>query len=301
MRQLFLISTVALGLVACTEEEVPDSDWSIYTQIIEKSPPDATDIARCTSINEPSLAGDCALTVALTSAKDQKLPFHSHCPQVPQGLWREECHFVAAEKARSAGEIDVAIELCEKSGRFAPDCSFHLWQRAMRTLAKRVVLDDLTAQQETMHALHARWSERVGHMSDFDSMFWRKLFRAVWDGVARVDPSICEALRPDLQIQCELGAQIHLDQAMRASLRSETWAGAFCATELSGMAALSQLPDAFPELERFPEHPAHLRVVKGFHHAHCTNGELPPHPDPPRRALKKRVPQDRTIAPTQSK
>jgi len=264
------------------------------------------DLSRCIALEDPSLAGDCALTVALGLARPDGRDAHIHCAEVPEGLWRQECHFIAAERARSSGQVKAAIKLCEQAGRFAADCAFHLWQRAMRTLAKRIVLERMAEQQPRMRNVHARWAKRVGHISEFDAIFWRKLFRAVWDGVSRVDPAICTILDPDLEAQCRLGAQIHFHHAFRASLRSEAWTAAFCAGEPPAVSELPALADAFPGLGRFPDHPDHQRAVAAFHKGQCVDGVLPPHPDPPRaildaRTLKTKAAQDRTSAPTQAK
>jgi len=303
MRALPAILAVLLGTLGCVEEP-PASDWTVYTEIVGRQPVERRDLPRCQALQDPALAGDCALTVALGLAEVEGASAHTRCAAVQVGLWQDECHFIAAERARSRGKLDAAIKLCESAGRFAPDCAFHLWQRAMRTLAQRVVLDDLDDHQIQMRRVHARWAARVGHISDFDSMFWRKLFRAVWDGVSRVDPAICTQLDPDLAERCRMGALIHLDHALRASLRNEAWTTAFCALQVPSISALTALPEAFPELDRFPTHPAHQAVVDAFHTGHCKLDSLPPHPDPPRRSISDRSApeaQGRTAAPTQSR
>lgn len=305
MRRAAAIGLMVLHPLACSDP-VPDPDWQIYQQIVEQSPAQATDLPRCTALADPSLAGDCALSVALGLAESGAMDALESCAAVPESLWREECHFIAAERARSAGEIDTAIALCEQAGRFAADCAFHLWQRAMRSLALRIVLETMNEQQPKMRSVHARWSKRVSHISEFDAIFWRKLFRAVWDGVSRVDPDICASLDPDLAKQCQLGAKIHLHHALRAAQRSEAWSTAFCAGQPPPVSALITLPEPFPELDRFPDHPLHQAQVAAHHKATCEGGPPPPHPDPPRaildsRTLKPSSTQGRTEPATQSR
>ncbi len=316
MRPLPAILALLLCATSCTQsppadkltEAAPQGNWAIYTEIVGRDPKLLEDLPRCTAMDDASLAGDCALTVALGVAKAQGIAPQTHCSKVPEGMWKDECFFIAAERARSSGKVDLAVKLCEQAGRFTPDCAFHLWQRAMRTLAKRIVLSTMVDQQDQMRTVHKRWAKRVGHISDFDDMFWRKLFRAVWDGVARVDPGICSNLEPDLAERCVLGARIHLDHALRASLRQEAWATAFCEGDAPAVDTLGELPEAFPELNRFPAHPLHQATVESFHQTRCTTGKLPPHPDPPRRVMTdrpsgpaKQQGQGRTDAPTQSR
>jgi len=282
-RRLPILVAVSV-LIGCTTAP-PKADWAIYSEIIATRPAQITDLPRCLDLADPALAGDCALSVALGTAAAEGLLADAYCLEVPEGIWRSECYFIAAEKARSTGHPDQAIVLCGQAGSFAADCAFHLWQRSMRSMAKRIVLSEMHSQQDQMRRVHDRWSGRVDHISEFDSIFWRKLFRAVWDGVSRVDPEICGSLDADLLQWCRVGAKIHLDHALRASLRNDAWTSAFCAQAAPQIDDLLKLPEAFPELGRFPPHPAHQAVVDAFHRGQCQSGQLPPHPDPPRRTI----------------
>lgn len=305
MTRLATIAALALIPLACIDTEARP-DWQIYAEIVEQRPAQASDLVRCRSLQEITLAGDCALSVVTGLAKQEGTSIHERCAEVPDGVWREECFFVGAERARSKGNLPLAIQLCEKSGQFASDCAFHLWQRAMRTLAKRIMLQTLAEQQPQMRAFHARWSERVGHFSGFDAIYWRKLFRAIWDGVYLVNPEICSQLDADVQEHCLFGARIHLDHAIRASLREPEWSELFCAGQAPKVSALMALPGGFPELDRFPDHPVHQATVDGFYQGICARQGMPAHPDPPRRKLSEREQaaestQERTEPPTQAK
>jgi hypothetical protein len=303
--RLTTIAALALIPLACIDTG-PRPDWQIYAEIVERRPAQVSDLVRCQALQEQTLAGDCAFSVVMVLAKQEGTSIQSRCAEVPEGVWREECFFVGAERARSGGDLPLAVQLCEKSGQFASDCAFHLWQRAMRTLAKRIMLETLAEQQPRMRSLHARWSELVGHFSEFDSIYWRKLFRAIWDGVYLVNPEICDQLDPDMQGHCLFGARIHLDHAIRASLREPEWSEQFCAGSAPRVSALMALPGGFPELDRFPDHPAHQATVDGFYRGVCAGESMPAHPDPPRRKLteRERAPpatQERTEAPTQAR
>jgi hypothetical protein len=291
-----------LSLLGCGERG-PDADWKIYTQIVQKRPAVAEDLPRCTALADLTLAGDCALSVVLSLTEQDGTGLHMRCGKVPAGVWRAECRFIAAERARSAGKVKLAIRLCEQTDSFASDCAFHLWQRAMRTLAQRIVLQSMAEQQPKMRSLHSRWFERVGHFSGFSAIYWRKLFRAIWDGVYLIDPDICSQLDPDIEPHCLLGARIHLDHAIRASLREESWKQHFCAGTAPSVAELKHIPGGFPELDRFGDHPAHQAVLTEFHAQACADLPMPKHPDPPRRKLteRERPAQDRTAPSTQSK
>lgn len=303
MSQRLASGICAISLACSMSSSQPD--WQVYAQTIAKESPTEADMRTCDTLQDRTLAGDCSLTIATRLSRQGDVPLQTSCPQVSPGVWQEECYFVAAERARSAGQVPTAIKLCQQSGQFAPDCAFHLWQRAMRSLAQRIVLETMAEQQDRMRSQHQRWSERVGSFSNFDSIYWRKLFRAIWDGVSRVDPVICDVLDPDLIPKCRIGAQIHLDHAIRASLRQDEWGAAFCATQSPKVSELQRLPSGFPELDRFPDHPFSQGIVDTFHRAHCAGEPLPDHPDPPRRKMTTRErsapDQDLTAPPTQSK
>jgi hypothetical protein len=276
-----LIVALWMGSAGCHLADRPD--WAIYEDVVTRSPHRRGDFADCARLVDPNLRGDCAMLVALGVAAEERRAPDTHCGEVPEALWRDECHFLAAEALRKRGNTDAAVQACRAAGRFASDCALHLWQRASVALVKRHGHGRLADMAEPARRMYTRWEARVGDFSDFRTRFWLKVFRQLWSEPRPVDAHLCAELGAELQPKCVAGAGVVLDQALRVSLSDPKWAEAFCASEAPSSGGLSALPNPFPELARFQAHPGLDVVVQTFHQSFCDRGGVPPHPDPPGR------------------
>ncbi len=280
MRPLSIVAIAVAPLIGGCARETPQ--WEVYAEIVaDPSPDPERDIPRCLQLTDPDFAGDCALTVALRGAQSASQAPDTWCDAIPADPWGFECRFQAAEVLRSNGETDRAVALCRQAGRFARDCALHLWQKAVHTLARSTEPADLVTVIPSARRMHARWLARVGQYSDFDSLFWRKFFRVVFNSKTRVDVAHCDPLPDDLMKRCQNAVVVILDQALRTAAGKARWRAAFCDSPSPTLATLVTLPDAFDRLTTIAPHPHLDAFIAEFHTPVCTQSRMPPWPDPP--------------------
>lgn len=105
-----------LLLLACGPEPDP------VQQALEAG----ADLASCEAVQFAELAIPCRVTVAARAGGlgDVALA-EAACAGVPEGLWREECHFRAGEELGRAGFTDRSLRFCARAGDFARNCITH--------------------------------------------------------------------------------------------------------------------------------------------------------------------------------
>lgn len=181
-----------LLLLACAPS--PTHDHATYQAVVAAPSGDvAADLARCATIADADLAGDCALVAAA-----------DHCDQIAPGLWRDECWFQAAEAANRRGDATAAIDACGAAGRFAPECTYHLWRQAAKVASDpdpAVALAAITPAREA-------WLERLGPETvwtgvtlpgecpdrQVDALFWCVFWTEEMGVVPTPDLRVCDAL-----------------------------------------------------------------------------------------------------------
>lgn len=183
------------------------TDRDTYAALLADGTSDpAALLDRCATIRDADLAGDCALVLAMRTAGQRKEPIANYCPRVPEGTWRHECWFMAAERARRDGDEAVAADLCTRAGPFVDDCGQHLWQTAVRTQARRHAGAPLVTLLEEAGRIHDAWSPLLAGSTDFEERFWSRVFQNAWEVRPVIDPTACDDLVPTQATRCRMAA-----------------------------------------------------------------------------------------------
>lgn len=83
-------------------------------------------LSSCAEVAFAELAIPCRVGVAAEAGKAGDVAVAEEaCGLVPEGLWREECHFRAGEELGKAGHTDRALRFCARAGDFARNCVTH--------------------------------------------------------------------------------------------------------------------------------------------------------------------------------
>ncbi len=168
-------------------------------------------LATCETIEEDTLAGDCALHVVMVEARRPGGRPSRWCAAVPTGVWRDECWFVAAESARRARNVEESARFCMESGAFRDDCAQHLWQSEVHGLIHRRGSRAFAAILPSVELVYAKWAPLLAEQSDFDARFWAKFFQNGFEGQGGfVDLSDCDRLPADHVQRCvEAGLEMY--------------------------------------------------------------------------------------------
>lgn len=90
-------------------------------------------LARCDQEAFAELATTCRVQAAARfGATGDSERAHAVCAEVPEGTWREECHFRAGEELGHAGQAIAGLEHCAAAGRFGRNCLTHTAWRMPR-------------------------------------------------------------------------------------------------------------------------------------------------------------------------
>ena len=184
----------AAALAACAGPSDRDRYRAALADPEQRSP------AACAGLRDASLAGDCGLVVAQRRLEAGEAA-EVACAPVPEGTWRSECWFVAAEAAAVRDLDGRAAALCRRAGSLDEDCAQHLWQGALHALTRRPG-GDLVALTDSAERLHRRWAGLLTWTTDFDARFWAQAFQgAALSG--GFDPARCAALLEPAAGRCE--------------------------------------------------------------------------------------------------
>lgn len=205
------------------------------------TPDDA--LARCQRIRERSLRGDCSLVAASRAAQPV-----AHCPQVPAGVWQEECWFIAAEAVNRLGEVGQAAELCQRAGRFRLDCAQHLWQTPVHRLIHSRGAAGFSAALPEATALHDAWAPVLAAQSDFEGRFWAKFFGNGFEGQGLpITTRWCAPLPATHHAACRGAAAAFLARELGPAVEHPDRLLAFCQLSSPGVAAVRRWIDAEPD------------------------------------------------------
>jgi len=172
----------------------------------------------CLSMADPDLAGDCALVVVNRAVRGAAGDPLMLCPQLPEGLWRDECWFEMAEISKRKDRAQ-AVALCDRATLFRDDCRQHLWQGALKKLVDRHGVRGLGQGLERAQAMHDDWATLLNEGDQHSFRFWRRYYQAGLGGMSPLDLTVCDAL-PDLHRERCLEAGIaswttHLEDALQ--------------------------------------------------------------------------------------
>jgi hypothetical protein len=176
-----------LGLALACGAVAPGAGDAARAYAAVLDDPAAADPAACEGLADPALAADCAVVVAGRRIATGVDP-DAACGRVPDGAWRDECRFAAAEATLRAGDPDGAAALCRGVGTFRDACAQHLWDGALAGLWR----GDAPTWASTLpaaDALYADWDARLGDVTDLDDRFWRHFFRYGFDATGGPPPN----------------------------------------------------------------------------------------------------------------
>lgn len=215
-----------LWMLGCGAEPVPDAE--VYRAVLSDrdGPVDAA-LRQCLSIQDAALKGDCALSVA-----GRAQPPGSACPDVPAGLWREECWFVAAEMVNRAGDSTRAVSFCQSAGRFQNDCAQHLWQTPVHRLIHQRGAAGFATALPQAEALYAAWAPLLAQDTDFESRFWLRFFGNGFEGQGPpITLEWCTPLPQQHHDSCHRAAAVYLERELGPAVENTGQLDAFCAIE----------------------------------------------------------------------
>lgn len=122
---------LALYLGACGDDDAPTSDPGAADDPVSRAlaaPPTTPEEAleACADIPFPEMATTCrveAAAFAATGGDDANAS--AACADIPEGTWRQECHFRVGEELARAGYAVAALRHCVQAGRFGRYCLTH--------------------------------------------------------------------------------------------------------------------------------------------------------------------------------
>ncbi len=182
------------------------SDREIYQSVVTHvGPGNQALVARCQQISDVDLAGDCALAAVRTNIRGSADDAKQWCPLVPDGAWRDECFFVAADSANLRGEPDAARLLCNAAGAFAMGCRRHQLQEELGRIVQRDIGEDFGVIEQAAVAARRRWA--IHSNADGEQRSWVHLFRSAHEATPPIDIGRCAAVSPANRDACEEGAR----------------------------------------------------------------------------------------------
>ncbi len=180
-----------------TEPGIHEQMENYQAALSEEPGPPEPRIQACLELVDPDLAGDCALKAARRAIRHGHGNAPELCPLLPEGLWRAECWFEAAELAGKRSAPD-AIVLCDQAAPFVQDCRQHLWQGELKRLVDETGPSGFGGQLARAQAMHDAWEALLGEGDEFEFRFWRRYYQAGLGGMFPLDLAVCEPL-PALQ------------------------------------------------------------------------------------------------------
>jgi len=185
--------TLLLALLwGCPPAPVSDD---AATQALAPWPDDPTALlARCEAEPFPELATTCRVQAAARLAGLGKADqADATCAQVPEGTWRQECHFRVGEELSQVGKVAEAAGQCGHAGWFAERCITHAAWRMHRSGEVDPSSPDAALQRDRdllLVAVQAGLSAHAdaGVAGEGRDVFQAALGRALYRGQGRADP-----------------------------------------------------------------------------------------------------------------
>lgn len=245
--------------MSCAPQPARDVDRYTDALALADSDPEAA-MSVCRQILDEQLGPECAQVVALRAPKSFG-GAGRWCPEVPEGIWRDECWFMSAEASRKAGQTRYAAELCLKSGRFVDDCAQHLWQGEVHELIAGLGPQGFADRLPEAEALYQEWAPLLHANTDLSTRFWDKFFGNGFEAQGGVDLAWCEGLAARGEA-CVAAGLAYLERDLGPKLSQARSTEAFCALED---------PDAIAISAWFPNRPDPRldRVIRDRHAELC--------------------------------
>ena len=122
---------LCLALLGCRSEPTP-ADPAAHA--LAPWPDDPIELLeRCATEPFAEVAITCRVQAAAKlGAAGKSRAAHAVCGEVPEGTWRDECHFRAGEELGHAGQAVAGLEHCALAGWFGRNCLTHTGWRLPR-------------------------------------------------------------------------------------------------------------------------------------------------------------------------
>lgn len=211
---LFACGTQPAGVSQLTVE---NPDLSAYLQASEETDL-AQGLAHCHKIQAPDRLGECVAFQVQQGARNQPDLAEQACGDLPDGLWKDECHFLLAEAITVAEEPVPAAAACRKAGRYFQPCFMHLLNAHAGYLRSSIPVEKVFGAYEI--ALDLAGPEAP---ADFRHRAWSLFFRSEAVSGPTLDPASCEALA-EYGPACRSGLREALSRALSKSMREASTA-----------------------------------------------------------------------------
>lgn len=219
-----------------------------YTAVLSMNPVDpAKALALCAGIGDPASRAQCAMHAASQGAIDTGQAPEALCERVPEGTWRAECYFRAAEVYAEANADPKAAAMCAKTRIFADDCGQHLWQDELQAIIAPHGPTGFAAQLPRAEGLYRRWLAMLGETTDIRDRYWRRYYQNGFETLELVDLAPCEAVRgqgravDDHAERCRHAGAHLLQRRVRRIVVIDELRSAFCALPEASCAAASSM------------------------------------------------------------
>jgi len=199
-------SLLVWGCAVDSETEALRSERDEYLALITTRDGDPEELlAACGRLSDPQLAGDCGLVIIGSGSLSSAAAAERLCPLVVEGLYQDECWFLAAEAAGRRSERDAAKKLCDRAGSFASACNRHQIQGELRRLAQGAEFADLGEAEVQMLAVRAFWGN--GEVNDATLRADRTFFQSIFEAAGAVDAARCAPVSDLRRELCEQAAR----------------------------------------------------------------------------------------------
>ena len=222
-----MLFALVLSLPLGCDSSPPPGEHRRYTDsltAIEADPGQTGTV--CGALTVAALREDCLLAGVDRLAAAQTETAAGLCQTLPDGLSRDECHFILAEKTGEATR-------CGDAGRFLLDCQMHLLQRAV----SEAKLDSDPAVLEPAAAAMLS----AGGFAAEDEHAWTLIYR---DALARQAPlnlvRCDDTPRPPL---CRRAGEGLFSDRLNYARDTRKLTGDWCTTR-AGVEVLDHIPDA---------------------------------------------------------
>lgn len=261
-------AALLLTLAGCAHPDATPHQDRVHYQagVSEGAPGDR--LAHCRAIQEQALQGDCYAALAQDG---EDIEGGDLCGELPASLWRDECFFTAAERARATQDHDRAATLCMEAGRFLNDCSIHLWRGELRTALHPGGMRTLFEDRRSIDRIHDRWATLFADRARFDATFWEHCYQIAFERADFLPAGACDAMPATEQEACLAAAAQTYRRWLQQALDDPSHKRLLC-DQPTGDLRPSAVGPALG-LPGVPDGPAMVAVLQAFRDARCAGGD----------------------------
>jgi hypothetical protein len=262
------ILSLACGEPDSGEEAVsPAEDMRHYRAALrDDGGTTAEQLDACLAIGGPTLQGDCAVAIVRRALEQRREDPALLCPRIPEGAWRWECWFLAAEHTVQQ-DRDAAVGMCERAGHFRQDCLEHLWLGRLKELVHPVGPQGFARVLPEAERHYRLWSELLEASPEQSYLFWSQFYSLGLGPMRPMDLGVCEALPALHRERCLEAGEASFEVRLEAASRQTELEGLICHAGARGP-ALEQLRSLSPDLDTVPHHRLE-ETLRRFQQGNC--------------------------------